>query len=401
MNHITSAKRDCTWIVLSGAIGWVALSSAEHLPVLLLAIPILWTFANKRFSAFGVWFTYKLTVSRGMIPGAAVFLSETHTPAQAVMLWLLMSFGVSLPFLVLWSEKPRKKAVLFIVAFLVAYVLPPISLIGIVNPLIAIGCILPGWGWWGLLMGMAMFYISARWRKVAYALLGFALVMPLFEFTSLKPLPAPHDFLAVNTSFGKLGSGSFNFKDDYERARMVFDHLRQLRIHEAPQKYIVLPETIAGRLNETGLRLWQGEMQELLREDQVVFFGAEIPTDNGDKYDNTVVILENGAVDVVLQRIPVPYSMYRGPFSQDGANLYYFNSGMHELPDGRTFFVIVCYEAFLTHPYLDLFSEKPELIICTSNLWWCKNTPLPSTQKNFLQLWGMLWNVPVLSARNL
>lgn len=400
MNHITSEKRDCVWIVLSGIIGWIALSSSNRFPVLLLAVPILWTLTDRRFTAFSVWFAYKLTASRGLISGAAVFLSETHTPAQAALLWLLMSLGVSLPFFVFWSKKPRKKAILLVFAFLVAYVFPPVSLIGIVNPLVAIGCILPGWGWWGLLIGMAIFGICARWRKVAYALLGFVLLLPLFEFASLKPLPAPHDFLAVNTSFGRLGSGSFHFKGDYERAQMVFDHLRQLCIREAHQKYIVLPETIAGRLNETGLRLWQDKMRKLLREDQVVFYGAEIPTDNGAKYDNVVIACNLEGVKITRQRIPVPYSMYRGPFSNHGANLYFSDNGIYELSVEQTVIIIICYEAFLTRPYLDLFFGEPTLILCISNLWWCKDTSLPSIQKNFLHLWGRLWNVPIISVYN-
>jgi Apolipoprotein N-acyltransferase len=181
---------------------------------------------------------------------------------------------------------------------------------------------------------------------------------------------------------------------------MVFDHLRQLRIQEAPQKYIVLPETIAGRLNKSGLRLWQDEMRKLLRADQVVFFGAEIPSGNGAKYDNVIIMCDHEGVKSTRQRIPVPYSMYRGPFSNHGANLYFFDNGTHELPAGQTIVVIICYEAFLTWPYLDSFFGKPALIICASNLWWCKNTSLPSIQKNFLHLWGRLWNVPVISVYN-
>jgi Apolipoprotein N-acyltransferase len=392
---------DCVWIIFSGAIGWFALSSSPRFPVLLLTVPILWALASTRFAAFGVWFAFKLTVSRGLIPGAAVFLPETHTPAQAVLLWLLMSLGVSLPFGIFWSEKPRKKAALLVAAFIVAYVLPPVSLIGIVNPLIAVGCILPGWGWRGLFVGIAIFCICASWRKAATAILAIVLVLPLFNLASLKPSPAPHDFLAVNTSFGRLGSGSFKFQDDYDRAKMVFDHLRQIRIHEAREKYIVLPETIAGRLNESGLRLWRDEMSKVLREDQIVFFGAEIPTDDSAKYDNAVVFWGNGKAGVIRQRIPVPYSMYRGPFSDNGASLHFFDNGISELPDGRRIVAVICYEAFLTWPYLVPFLCESKSIICVSNLWWCHDTSLPIIQTTYLKAWGQLFGISVVFACNI
>jgi hypothetical protein len=89
---------------------------------------------------------YKLAASRGLLPGAAVFLPEHHTFMEATALYFLMPLGASLPFGIFWSKDTRRKAVCLVLAFLAAYALPPISLIGIINPLMASGAIFRGWG---------------------------------------------------------------------------------------------------------------------------------------------------------------------------------------------------------------------------------------------------------------
>ena len=212
---------------------------------------------------------------------------------------------------------------------------------------------------------------------------------------------APEGFLAVDTSFGRLGSGSHQFAQDYERVQFVFKDLRQLLLEDVDVKFIVLPETIAGRFNQSGLDLWRRELTKLLPDDAAVIFGGEIPTDNGKKYDNAAIMLYKGKTSIVRQRVPVPYSMYRGPFAKTGANLHLLNDGILELPDGRKAAVVVCYEAYLTWPYLVSMRHKPDVIISIANLWWCRDTSLPITQRTTVKLWGLLFGVPTLFVQNI
>ena len=132
-----------------------------------------------------------------------------------------------------------------------------------------------------------------------------------------------------------------------------------------------------------------------------VLFGAELPTDYGRKYDNAILMLHNGEISVSRQRIPVLYSMYRGPFAKTGANLYLLGDGILELPDERKAAMIVCYEAFLTWPFLVSMFHKPDLIVCAANLWWCRETSLPVTQKNAVSLWALTFGVPAVFVRNI
>jgi apolipoprotein N-acyltransferase len=181
---------------------------------------------------------------------------------------------------------------------------------------------------------------------------------------------------------------------------MVFENLKRRNIEKLDAQIIALPETIAGRLNETGLELWRGEVQKLL-PDKTVIFGAELPSGDGKKYDNAALMLHDGKITVSRQRIPVPYSMYRGPFASTGANLHLLDDGIISLPDGRKAAVIICYEAFLTWPFLASMFHKPDLIICLSNLWWCRDTSLPVTQQRAVSLWALTFDVPVVFVRNI
>jgi apolipoprotein N-acyltransferase len=314
-----------------------------------------------------------------------------------------MPFGVSLPFLAFWSDKKRRKSLCLILTFLTAYVLPPLSLIGIINPLMATGTIFRGWGFVGIALMLVIYVLCALSRKAAYSFLCvialFTVLPPDSWYEPLKP----EGITVVDTSFGKLGSGSFSFAQDYERAGMVFGELRKRNpgnFDNTGDKIIVLPETIAGRLNGTGLELWREEIQTLL-PNKAVIFGAELPAGNGRKYDNAALMLHDGEITVSRQRIPVPYSMYKGPLAKDGANLHFWENGLISLPDKRTAAVIICYEAFLTWPFLVSMVHKPGLIISTANLWWCRETSLPVTQKNVVSLWANTFGVPAVSVRNI
>lgn len=398
--RVSHNRFDFALICVSGVIGFFGLSGIPRFATLILAVPILWGLASSRKTAFAVVLAYFLAVSRGLLPGAAVFLSEHHTFAQAAMLYFFMPLGVSLAFGVFWSAGNQKKALCLPISFLVAFVLPPISLIGIVNPLMASGTIFKGFGYLGMGITLLLWALCVFSRKMTCAFLCVIFVFTVLPSASWYETPPPEGFLAVDTSFGRLGSGSYQFTRDYERVRHVFGDLRQRDLKSSEARYVVLPETIAGRFNPSALDFWRKELGKLVKSDAAVIFGGEIPGD-GMKYDNAAIMLHKGQMSVVPQRIPVPYSMYRGPFAKTGANLHLLKNGILNLPDGRKAAVVICYEAYLTWPYLVSMRHKPDMIISMANLWWCRDTSLPITQRNTLALWGLLFGVPVVFAQNI
>jgi apolipoprotein N-acyltransferase len=245
----------------------------------------------------------------------------------------------------------------------------------------------------------AVYVLCAASRKAAYCTLWVIAVFATVPGDSWYIPQTPEGIIAVDTSFGKLGSGSFNFERDFDRANMVFSELRKRNISQSDAKIIVLPETIAGRLNRTGLELWSREIQKSL-PGKTVIFGAELPTGDGKKYDNAVLMPQEGKTAYTRQRIPVPYSMFR-PFTEVGANLNLWECGILPLPDGRKAAVIICYEAFLTWPMIVSMTQKPDVIVSAANLWWCRETSLPASRRTIVSLWSLLFGVPAVFAGNI
>jgi apolipoprotein N-acyltransferase len=119
-------------------------------------------------------------------------------------------------------------------------------------------------------------------------------------------------------------------------------------------------------------------------------------------YDNTMISFESeGKHQVAKQRFPVPFSMFV-PFSDEGANAYLSSLGelsIMKIQEKRLGF-LVCYEQFLTWPFLSLMSREPDVIVAPSNLWWCKGTSLPRIQAATVMLWARLFGIPVVQAVN-
>jgi apolipoprotein N-acyltransferase len=149
------------------------------------------------------------------------------------------------------------------------------------------------------------------------------------------------------------------------------------------------------------MELWREGIQRISKDSQTVIFGAELPTGDGRKYDNAVLMAHRGRISCIRQRIPVLLSMYKGPFAETGANLHLWDSGILPLPDGKKAAAIVCYEAFLTWPFITSMIHKPDVIVCAANLWWCGKTSIPDGQKTVVALWSLLFGVPAVLARNI
>jgi apolipoprotein N-acyltransferase len=210
--------------------------------------------------------------------------------------------------------------------------------------------------------------------------------------------------LGVSTSFGRMASGSGDFDVQYDRERVVFQHVNEKNRNGDLEgaDIVVLPETIIGRMNPSVRRRWERFFEPFAEKDIVFAAGAEIPTDHGRKYDNVMVSFErDGKHQTAKQRFPVPISMYR-PFTGTGANGYLPSLGgiSTMILKGKKLGFIVCHEQFLAWPFLSLLSQEPDAIVAPSNLWWCKDTSLPGIQEATVRLWARLFGVPVVTCAN-
>jgi apolipoprotein N-acyltransferase len=210
--------------------------------------------------------------------------------------------------------------------------------------------------------------------------------------------------LGLDTSFGRVASGSGDFDTQYKRERIVFQYIREMEKDGELEgvDIVILPETIIGRGNPTTLKRWRRFLDPLAEKGTVFVAGAEIPSIGGLRYDNTMISFEgSGKHQAAKQRFPVPFSMFV-PFSGEGANAYLSSFGELSIMElqGRKLGFLVCYEQFLVWPLLSLMSQKPDAIIAPSNLWWCRGTSLPGIQAATVRLWARLFGVVPVAAVN-
>ena len=191
------ANFDLLLIIISGIIGYFGLSSIPRFTTMVMTVPILWCLASSRRIAFATMFAYFLSVSRGLLPGAAVFLSENHTFIQAVAIYLIMPLGVALPFFVFWRREEKGKSIGLTLAFLTSFALPPISLIGIVNPLMAAGTVFRGFGYLGMGITLLLWALSAISKRIACVFLCVIVAFTILPNDNWYISPQPEGFIAA------------------------------------------------------------------------------------------------------------------------------------------------------------------------------------------------------------
>jgi apolipoprotein N-acyltransferase len=365
--------------------------------------PLLWLEARSRRAAFFMMFVFYLSISRGIPPGAYVFFQDGSL-VRALALWFSSGLALALPWGLLWSAE--RKGWRVVLAALVS-IPPPLGLIGWGNPLTAAGLFFPGLGWFGLALALALYALAAVFPKLRRTLIVLILLAaPLLNVPALSERAAAGGVTiqGLSTSFGRLASGSGDFEGQYERERLVFRYVGEKRRKGDFEgaDAVVLPETVIGRMNPAVMKRWEKFFAPFSEKGMVFIAGGEIPAGRGAKYDNVMVsFVSGGKRRIAKQRFPVPFSMYR-PFGGEGANASLFSLGEVSIMEvrGVRLGFLVCYEQFLSWPFLSLTSQKPEAIVAPSNLWWCKDTSLPGIRAAALCLWARLFGLPAVMSAN-
>ena len=390
-------KKDKILILAGFFIGIISTNFHDNYAALWSLIPLLVLESTSRTTSFLVSYTFFLSMSRGIVPGAYIFFRDGSL-IRALTLWFLSSLALAAPYFFINLQKSKfLKGILIVLAVLVS-IPPPLGLIGWGNPLTSAGLFFPCLKWVGLLIMLLCYFIAALSRTIRLTLVG--LILLFTPFLEIKAAPQEANIKGINTSFGMLASGSYDFDTQYERERQVFQELRRmLKAGELSADVIVLPETLAGRLNPSVKRRWN-EFFMSLKADTVFVVGGELP--KGDKYDNVMLAFKDEHEQTAIQRSPVPFSMYI-PLGSNGANADIFSLGKDSMMilNGKKAAFLICYEQFLTWPLLSILSQKPDMIIAPSNFWWCKDTSLPTIRDRALKLWATLFGLPVVSAVNI
>lgn len=394
------------YALIGAAIGLhVGFSDDPRLLAATAMIPVLWHFAPSRYAAAALAIAYYLAAARGVPQGAATFFGDgnTHSLLLGITLWLASSAVLALPWGALWQKRTttfNQALRLFTIYTLIT--IPPIGLFGWASPLLAAGILFPNFSWLGLAAmtaAPAVFHtICSSKRKVVSATLPcvFVIYIALRAYIIPIDIQTPDGFTALNTHHAKSASGSARFTDSFIRTTDIIN-----RVISQKTSYILLPETLAGAWTKASRQLWLPIGEYMAKQGQTLIVGAEI-YDKKQKYDNCMIFLGKDHTPIYRQRVPVPISMWR-PFGGKGtANAHWLDSGLVTLADGRTASCLICYEQYITWPMLlSMLHGKADILICTSNQWWSRDTSIPNIREQSAKSWSALFGVDYISATNL
>lgn len=373
--------------------------------------PVLWLISPSRAVAWSGILAYYLAATRGITAGAAVFFGETaYSLALGVVLYLLSSLALSLPWLALWKKTaPDEKFYKPVLRLFWCYfflTVPPVGVFGFSSPLLAAGLIFRGWGLYGIAAYICLnvFLASLLTRGhgflafCAAVYLGLAVLMcPALYDT---PLRGVEGWIGIDTHYADLTSGEFDIFLSLSRASSC----SEIMLKESRDRdFVLLPETIGGQ--------WHGVIKEyfapismiLSKAGKTAAFGVE-EFDDAGLYDNTLRFFGVNEGLVYRQRFPVPVSMWRPyPFNVSGtAKAHWFDSGVLTLFNGKKALCLLCYEQILPFAALCplIRGETPDFIIAASNCWWARYSMIPNLLRQSLISWSSLLGIPYVSARN-
>lgn len=392
----------CALLVATGGIvgasAWGNTTSEISL-LLVLLLPVLWAQTRARWQAFALALGYFLAGGRGMPAGAVVFFGESSPAWWGWCLWIVSSTLLATPYAALWTSKPARRAAGFLIAVAIT-AFPPFGLIGWVSPLASAGALFPSTGWVGLLGLMALIFVlvAGHWRWVAVLLIASMLSHGWASWRDTET--TTRSWIGVDTEFSRLASAGGNDAGQRLAALKRIDWLIEYAKTVPPHSVVVLPETILGTFDGIAEFKLQ-ETESLLRERGAqVLVGAELPA-SGRTYKNALVVLgaSPGHDRAAIQGTPVPVSMWK-PWADDGAVAAPFGHQNVVTVGEDKVGALICYEQVLAYSFLWLMLSEPDVVVAASNMWWARDTSIPTIQRQMVNSFGRLFGVPVVVAKN-
>lgn len=359
-------------------------------------MPLLWSLASSRWWAGVIALAYYLMASRGLPFGAGIFFAEAAPAWFSWALWFAAGLVNALPWLLLWSETPLRKA-WTLPAALALTALPPVGFVGWVNPLTAAGVLFPGLGFVGLACLVVGLVLAVLRRWPAVAILASVAVASNIVALQAKPEPWVSAWSGQDTAFARLQTAAEpNFLAEGQRMAQVLMIAGQLQ----PGRVLVMPETVLPRVrqvNDFNTSMLADLSAQLKAKGSAVLVGAEV-VGPGHQLQNALVVLGDESAPLV-QRVPVPIGMWR-PWSAESIAADPLASGIG-LVAGRKVAYAICYEQLLVFPLLVSMMNDPDLIVGAANDWWARETSIPVIQGQALDAWGRLFGLPVVRATNI
>ncbi|CAB3755909.1 nitrilase-related carbon-nitrogen hydrolase [Paraburkholderia humisilvae] len=326
-----------------------------------------------------------------MFHGAGVFFGDDSAlPAWLLgaLMWLVPSIILAVVWALAWGRS--RQGVRVLCALLVLSV-PPIGVFGWANPVTSAGALFPGLGWIGLALTVGLLYVLAQHARPALAALPFVLLAAVVNLSYRAP--SVDRWIAVDTH---IGSARDAF-GEFDRLQALKAALANARAQNPHAVTFVLPELVGGDWSMNRI-WWDHEAVDLAAHGQTVLVGAYLPQDKNRRYVNALVSIGADRDQVLVDRVPVPISMWR-PLSNTGAIAYWAHGGVARV-GGKRAAALICYEELLIWPALLSAAQSPDIFVGSANDWWARGTSIPAIQREATATWARLFGKPFVWAHN-
>lgn len=364
-----------------GALLAVAAWGPGRSPALALLLPLVWILSPSRRAAFALTATYHLGVSRFLPDFAGVWFGAQ---IDGYLVWFASSIVCGLAWALFWPSRANGARVpLALLGVLLATMLPPVAIILAGHPFVGIGYLLPGTGWFGVVLffiGTAALGWALRVRLAAIAkgkagllqVVALVLLAVLFAAAGATPDPDAGRVVggvgAVNSRWGAYPKrGSLEVMQRIGQIGMATGHLAG---GEGEIRTVVFGESVLGMYDPSVFPAIKREiLARTRRTGQTVVVGADLERGQ-DLQKVALVFLPDGTSTYVAARQPVPIAEWAPWKTQHSYPASWLGSDTASLGGGLVASVVFCYEEYI--PALRLISEwrgKHQMIIAMANLW--------------------------------
>ncbi len=375
------------YFFLGGLIAYLSWGLTLEMTILSLSLFLAYLLLEKRWYLFLFVLGYYLVGSRGLFFGVEHYYNNLF---YAFLSWGGVALLSSLSWVLIWSKSFQKRVYLLPIVILIV-TLPPIGFISWLNPLPTIAILFPKFGFLGLLFEFLLIYLLLfAWK--GYQLKKYRnIVITLFSILSLfsiklfftQNIQVDSNLRVINSSI-EYSPITFDKSEEYKRIKKFF-----YLVQNNNKSNLLLPENALGNYSDLQSMIWS-----YLDKNKTIFAGATIYNFRYTKNINVLMRLDyNSSKIVYKQRVPVPIEMWK-PFTNSGTEATIYNQPIVFI-DGIKSGVFICYEQLLAYPYLQTFFYHPDMIIGISNLYWAKNTNIREIQEETMQLWSLLFDVPM------
>jgi apolipoprotein N-acyltransferase len=379
-------------------VGYFAFMTPTSLWLILL-IPFLAGLDGGRWWIARVLWSYYLGGCLHIPGGILGFFGASASLGFTYGAPLIVSLVLASPFLIVAAGRSVIGRSAALSVALTLSVIPPLGLVGILNPLFAAPLLFPGMGWGSVVSFAALFVLWCSWVEGAKLAgwwvlnVGFLAVAGLANVASLSAQAGESDiWLAVDTRDGRNTLPA-------ESAALLLAQRVKKGVEQSDFEFLVFPEATLADFSLTSELILASLQQELLREGRTVFFGV-VDHDGAGGWSNGVYALGKNSGFVDQSRVPMPFGNWR---LVGGVPVRPFDSDLVKIRSRDGVEVVafsICYEDNLIWPHRGLLGGKATRLVSFANLWMTGNTELASIQSTGVWSLATMAGVPFTRAVN-